>query len=281
MITTSANESHSPFGERPVAVRRDARQAFQVDAILQAIVAFRQALESEEVAESRDRKLEVTLVRDALGGLGYLVLDAGRREQEIDEDPGLQTMAQPRRGEPACSAMLDDGIDRVTTPAQRVYDLLRLVVAVDGHDEVDIARKPRLTSRADGEPTNKRETRSQSLEVCRGAGGRVDYAARRRRFLGHGTRRPGASGARSSSHCSKSALSSAAVEVGWRLRRFSLISIIPSRCIAAASRSWAAISRTAALLPSRCLCARRLIPAIMRSSKRTCESCAAMSVWTR
>jgi hypothetical protein len=131
------------------------------------LTAAGQGLQRDQVPGRRDRYEDVREYFQPVGSADDLVLDAGVREQQVDERSrrARQRPDQPRRREPVHVVLLDQRGERVPADLQPVDDPLGLPVVRDGDREVDVPGEPGLRTERHRQAPDDRPPGPDRLKV--------------------------------------------------------------------------------------------------------------------
>ncbi|HUS62536.1 MAG TPA: hypothetical protein VMY34_10090 [Acidimicrobiales bacterium] len=178
----------------------------------------------------RHRHHEIWEHLDPRCGGGDLRLDASRGKEQVD-DVVTRRQHKTRGGQSTATLLLDGGQHLVAGLEERIDHRLSPGVAVDRHDEVDVAGEPRLTPDRHSKATNKRMVHAERVEAGgRRSGNRLEV---HHRETGNRTT-PGASIGRLVSQLRSLRSISASDAPGSRRRRLWRIRLTPMSAMASA-----------------------------------------------
>ncbi len=109
----------------------------------------REQLQRQEMTDTGDWHVQPGQDLEYLRRFRDLRLDSRRREENVEHDPRfvLAPWHEAGGGKPSGGFLLDERVDAVTSPLERVNGLLRIPIAADRDDEIDVTGEARFGPR--------------------------------------------------------------------------------------------------------------------------------------
>ena len=150
-----------------IGCRRDVEERAEVAEVVWTGGVRRKQFERYEMARRGDRSDEAGKHLELVRCVDDLALDSRRCEENVDQNGFCTAGHEPHGRETLCGLVLNAREHLVAVVPQSEDKFLRIVVTVDGHGDVDVARESRLASNADRKGADERPSRADMSKVIR------------------------------------------------------------------------------------------------------------------